>query len=152
MDHEFGSAALRESQQGWDWFSVQLDNDAELMLYQIRRVDGGKGVTASGSLIMQDGEVIRLRRDQIVIKPLRQWKSARSAAVYPMGWVVSIPSFRISLRLDPVLDNQELLTHNSTRVTYWEGAVNVNGSFDNVSVNGDGYVEMTGYDRPFRQP
>ena len=49
MDHEFGSAALRENQQGWDWFSVQLDNDAELMLYQIRRSDGTPDATSSGS-------------------------------------------------------------------------------------------------------
>src|SRR5205807_808 len=30
MDHEFGSSALRENQRGWDWFSIQLDNDSEL--------------------------------------------------------------------------------------------------------------------------
>ena len=26
MDHEFGSNQLREDQVGWDWFSIQLDN------------------------------------------------------------------------------------------------------------------------------
>ncbi len=152
MDHEFGSAALRENQQGWDWFSVQLDNDAELMLYQIRRNDGTPDVTSSGSLITPDGDVIHLTRDQIIVRSLRRWKSPRSGATYPMGWSISVPSLRISLRLDPVLDDQELMTRNSTRVTYWEGAVDVNGSFDNTSVGGQGYVEMTGYDRAFRQP
>src|SRR5207247_2069298 len=56
MDHEFGSSALRENQQGWDWFSVQLDNDSELMLYQMRRADGTPDLTSSGSLITSDGE------------------------------------------------------------------------------------------------
>ena len=70
MDHEFGSSALRESQQGWDWFSVQLDNDAELMLYQIRRKDGTPDATSSGSLISSEGNVIHLRRDQMPITPL----------------------------------------------------------------------------------
>jgi predicted secreted hydrolase len=37
MDHEFGSSQLTESQVGWDWFSVQLANNYELMLYHIRR-------------------------------------------------------------------------------------------------------------------
>jgi predicted secreted hydrolase len=63
MDHEFGSAALRETQQGWDWYSIQLDNDSELMLYVIRRVDGSPDITSSGSLIGSDGEVIPIRRD-----------------------------------------------------------------------------------------
>ena len=69
-----------------------------------------------------------------------------------MGWIVAIPKLRIELRLDPLLDDQELMTRSSTRVTYWEGAADVSGSFQNTSVNGRGYVEMTGYDRPFRQP
>ena len=152
MDHEFGSSALRENQQGWDWFSVQLDNDSELMLYQIRRADGTPDVTSSGSLITSDGDVIHLTGDQIVVRPLGRWKSSKSGATYPMRWSVSIPSLGIALRLDPLLENQELLTPSSTRVTYWEGAVDVTGSFENVSVAGQGYVEMTGYDHPFRQP
>ncbi|HSP15811.1 MAG TPA: lipocalin-like domain-containing protein [Thermoanaerobaculia bacterium] len=152
MDHEFGSAALRENQRGWDWFSVQLDNDSELMLYQIRRTDGTPDITSAGSLITSEGAVIHLRHDQFVVKPLDRWKSRQSGATYPMGWSVSVPSLAIALRLDPVLENQELITRSSTRVTYWEGAVGVTGSFQNVSVNGEGYVEMTGYDRAFRQP
>jgi predicted secreted hydrolase len=152
MDHEFGSSALRENQQGWDWFSVQLDNDAELMLYQIRRSDGSVDVASSGSFVTPDGDVIHLSRDQMNVRPLRRWKSPNSGATYPMGWSVSIPSLRITLRLDPLLENQELMTRSSTRVTYWEGAVDVTGSFDNVSVTGDGYVEMTGYDRRIIAP
>lgn len=152
MDHEFGSSSLRENQQGWDWFSVQLDNDVELMLYQIRRSDGSTDVSSSGSLITTEGDVIHLTRNQISVHPLGRWKSPKSGAAYPMRWTVSVPSLRINLRLDPLLENQELVTRGSTRVTYWEGAVDVTGSFENVSVAGQGYVEMTGYDHPYRQP
>ncbi len=152
MDHEFGSSALRESQQGWDWFSVQLDNDAELMLYQIRRKDGTADTPSSGSLISSEGNVIHLRHDQMVVTPLATWHSRKSGATYPMGWRVVIPSFGISLVLQPVMKDQELVTRASTRVTYWEGAVDVAGSFGNVAVNGRGYVEMTGYEKAFRAP
>lgn len=152
MDHEFGSSSLRGNQQGWDWFSVQLDNDTELMLSIIRRTDGTPDVTSSGSLIAQDGEVIHLRNDQIAVKPLRQWRSRGSGATYPMGWMLSVPSLNISLRLEPLLEAQELVTRRSTQITYWEGAVAITGSFGDVGVSGAGYVEMTGYDRAFRQP
>jgi predicted secreted hydrolase len=40
MDHEFSSNQLSDAQIGWDWFSVQLDNGTELMLYQIRKKNG----------------------------------------------------------------------------------------------------------------
>ena len=152
MDHEFGSSQLRESQQGWDWFSIQLDNDAELMLYQIRRTDGTPDTTSSGSLISSEGNVIHLRRDQMVITPLSTWHSTKSGATYPMGWRVAVPSFGIALVLRPLMKDQELVTRSSTQVTYWEGAVDVAGSFGNVAINGQGYVEMTGYDRAFRAP
>jgi predicted secreted hydrolase len=149
MDHEFGSSVLRENQQGWDWFSIQLDDETELMLYQIRRRDGSADVSSSGSFVTSDGTVIHIRRDQIVIEPKAKWKSPRSGAVYPMGWKVSVPSLRIALDVRPVMENQELITTGSTGVTYWEGAVDVQGSSGNVAVKGAGYVEMTGYDRPF---
>jgi predicted secreted hydrolase len=152
MDHEFGSSGLRETQQGWDWFSVQLDNDAELMLYQIRRKDGTADPASSGSLISSEGNVIHLRREQISVTATGSWHSKKSGATYPMGWRIAVPSFGIALTLQPLMKNQELVTSSSTRVTYWEGAVDAAGSFGNVAVNGRGYVEMTGYQRAFRSP
>jgi predicted secreted hydrolase len=150
MDHEFGSSALREHQQGWDWFSIQLDNDAEVMLYVIRKTDGTPDVTSSGSLITSDGRVIHIRHDQMRITPLARWKSKQSGATYPMGWRIEVPAFGVMLTLQPLLREQELITRGSTRVTYWEGAVDVSGSFSGGAVRGEGYVEMTGYDRAFR--
>jgi predicted secreted hydrolase len=152
MDHEFGSAALRENQQGWDWFSIQLDNDAELMLYVIRRTDGTPDVTSSGSVIASDGRVIHIRHDQLRITPLARWKSSKSGATYPVRWRVEVPSFNVALDVTPLMNAQELLTKGSTRVTYWEGACDVSGTFGGVGVRGDAYVEMTGYDRAFRPP
>jgi predicted secreted hydrolase len=152
MDHEFGSAVLRENQQGWDWFSIQLDNDAELMLYVIRRTDGTPDVTSSGSLISSDGRVIHIRRDQLRITPLAKWKSPKSGATYPVRWRVEVPTFDVMLNVTPLMNAQELLTKGSTRVTYWEGACDVSGTFGGVGVRGDAYVEMTGYDKAFRAP
>jgi predicted secreted hydrolase len=79
------------------------------------------------------------------ITPRSRWKSLKSGATYPMGWRVEIPSFNVALELRPVLEGQELRTGGSTRVTYWEGAVEVEGTFGGTGVRGEGYVEMTGY-------
>ncbi len=40
MDHEFFTEQLDASQIGWDWFSLQLDDNTELMLFRLRRKDG----------------------------------------------------------------------------------------------------------------
>ncbi|HVT43887.1 MAG TPA: lipocalin-like domain-containing protein [Thermoanaerobaculia bacterium] len=149
MDHEFGSSVLRENQQGWNWFSIQFDNDTELMLYQIRRADGSPDVTSSGTLVLADGNVIHLRREQFTIKPVGRWTSPRSRASYPMGWKIEVMPLDISLTIDAEFPAQELITSASTGVTYWEGAVRASGRFGGTPIRGAGYVEMTGYDRPF---
>ena len=41
FDHEFGSNVLSAQQTGWDWFSLQLDDGRELMIFQLRLKSGG---------------------------------------------------------------------------------------------------------------
>jgi predicted secreted hydrolase len=146
MDHEWGSAALRETQEGWDWFSLQFDNGTELMLYQIRRRDGTPDVTSSGSFVLVDGSVIRLTNKQFRIIPKGKWRSAKSGAVYPMGWRIEVPDLNLRLDVRERMRAQELITDASTQVTYWEGAVAVRGNLGQTSIAGRGYVELTGYE------
>ena len=145
MDHEFGSNQLREDQVGWDWFSIQLDNQTELMLYLIRRKDGSPDPYSSGTLVKADGSAKHLALKDFRIEVLDRWKSPKSGASYPMKWKVTIPSEEIALEIAPAFQDQELVTNRSTRVTYWEGAARSNGTMRNGPITGNGYVEMTGY-------
>lgn len=150
MDHEFGSVVPREEQPAWDWFSIQLDNETEIMLYLMRRPDGSVEPASAGSLVASDGRVIHLRRAQFSVTPLARWRSPRSGAVYPIRWRVEIPPLSVSLTVQPLMNAQELLTERSTSVTYWEGAASVSGTFGGTPVRGHAYVEMTGYARKKR--
>jgi len=145
MDHEFGSNQLREDQVGWDWFSIQLDNKTELMLYLMRRKDGSIDPYSSGTLVAADGLAKNLTRKDFRIEILERWKSATSGATYPMKWKVTLPGESVELEILPAFPEQELITNRSTRVTYWEGAVQIRGSTRGMPVRGQGYVEMTGY-------
>ena len=145
MDHEFGSNQLGEDQVGWDWFSIQLDNQTELMLYVLRRKDGSIDPCSSGTLINADGTTKHLSLNDFGIEVLERWKSPKSGADYPMKWKVTVPHEAIELVMAPAFPDQELITNRSTRVTYWEGAVQVSGTVRSNPVSGDGYVEMTGY-------
>jgi predicted secreted hydrolase len=149
MDHEFGSNQLREHQAGWDWFSLQLDNGMDLMFYQIRNKDGNPDPSSSGTLIFADGAHQHLRLEEVQIEVLKRWKSQKSGANYPSTWRMKVPSLGVELLLVPTVENQELMTEASTRVTYWEGSVNVEGTTGGIPVKGKAYVELTGYARPF---
>jgi predicted secreted hydrolase len=149
MDHEFGSNQLQPGQIGWDWFSLNLGDQAELMLYQIRERNGQIGPYSSGTMVFKGGVPQPLSREDFSIEVLRTWKSPRSQATYPAGWQIAIPRKNLILRLTPVLADQELMTLKSTRVTYWEGLVTVEGTYRGQPLQGQGYVEMTGYDLHF---
>ncbi len=149
MDHEFGSSQLREYQAGWDWFSFQLANGTDLMFYQIRWKDGKVDPYSSGTIIFPDGANKHLTKKEFQIEVLDQWKSSKSGAVYPSKWKIRVPDRQIELMLSPSVKDQELITKESTLVTYWEGSVKVEGRYQGSSVSGMGYAELTGYAGPF---
>ena len=149
MDHEFGSSQLREYQAGWDWFSIRLANGMELMFYQIRWKDGKVDPYSSGTIILPDGTHQHLTKKEFQIEVLDQWKSPKSSAVYPSKWKIKVLGHQIELTLSPTVKDQELITKESTRVTYWEGSVKVEAKYQGSSINGMGYAELTGYAEPF---
>ena len=145
MDHEFGSNQLRDDQVGWDWFSIQLDNRTEIMLYLIRHNDGSPDPYSSGTFVAPDGTRRHLQLKDFRVEVLDRWKSPKSGASYPMKWKVTIPGEDLELEILPAFQDQELITNRSTRVTYWEGAVTLSGTMRQKAMKGSGYVEMTGY-------
>ncbi|MDE2905412.1 MAG: carotenoid 1,2-hydratase [Acidobacteriota bacterium] len=144
MDHEFGTSFLEPAQAGWDWFSIQLDDGTDLMVYVMRRTDGARDPRSSGTLVAPEGTV-HLRVDDFRLTPGRRWTSPASGAAYPVTWRVEIPPHALDLEVRAAVDAQELETGRSTGVTYWEGAINVRGTRNGVPVAGSGYLEMTGY-------
>ena len=152
MDHEFGSNQLAENQTGWDWFSLQLSDGTEVMLYVLRRADGTVEPNSSGSFVAKDGATRHLMLKDFTVTPSgKTWKSPATGGAYPQGWTVRIPSESLELTITPVQPNQELATDQSTGVAYWEGASTVSGIRAGKPLTGQAYVEMTGYAKPFKQ-
>lgn len=145
MDHEFGSADLGEDLVGWDWFSIQLDNGCELMLYRLRRADGSTEPASSGTLVDGDGRTRHLALKDFSMEPTAFWMSPKTNARYPQRWHIVIPPLDLSLDIAPQLAGQELVTSRSTHVSYWEGAVEISGTSRGLPLRGQGYMELTGY-------
>jgi predicted secreted hydrolase len=145
MDHEFGSADLDKNLVGWDWFSLQLDDQRELMLYRLRRADGSAHPASSGTLIDRDGHGHHLLIGDFTLEPISYWTSPVSKARYPQRWRLTIPSQQLSLELVPRMAEQELSPKRSTQITYWEGAIETTGTAQGKPIHGQGYMELTGY-------
>ena len=152
MDREFGTWKPTENQKGWDWFSIQLDNDSELMCYQLRNGKGEPSPFSSGSFVEPDGTSTVLRADEFAIEVVGYWTSPNSGATYPSGWRLRVPSRDLDLEITPVLKNQELDTRGTTMIVYWEGSCRVRGTSSGKDVSGRAYVELVGYDRSHDEP
>jgi predicted secreted hydrolase len=141
MDHQWGNFIVPSASiGGWDWYSLQLDDRSELMLYVLR---GPTDSPVFGSLVHPDGQVEEVDPSAVHAEPLGHWTSPHTGAVYPSGWHITFPGH--DLVLTPQLQDQELYFPEAppgSVPTYWEGAVSITGS-----TTGQGYVELTGYAR-----
>ena len=138
MDHEFSTSALGEDAQGWDWFGLIFDDNTEVMVGQIRQVDGGMEPTFGGLYIYSDGSTRYLDSSDFSIAVTDTWRSPHSEAEYPAGWEITVRGEDdFSILVSPLQADQEL---HSANIVYWEGAVAISGD-----KTGYGYAELTGY-------
>jgi predicted secreted hydrolase len=145
MDHQWGNF-LSIGGGGWDWYSIQLNNNTEMMLYFLHDANGNTSSTYA-DYIGANGQDYLIPVNVIQDTALDHWVSPTTGARYPSGWklTVNYPHVRVSLTITPLLKNQELVVFSSTGNSYWEGAVGIQGQFQGAPIQGEGYVELTGY-------
>jgi predicted secreted hydrolase len=76
---------------------------------------------------------------------LDRWVSPTTGADYPAGWRIEIPADDLTIELSPTVADQELDTRATTGVIYWEGSQDVRATRAGRPLEGEGYVELTGY-------
>jgi predicted secreted hydrolase len=144
MDHEFFSESMDPNESGWDWVSLQLDDNSEVMLYRLRHKGGSVDPYSSGSYIDPEGKCVFLSANDFTMTPVGEsWTSPETEAVYPIRWRVAIPALGMDTEITTPLANQEMT--GSVGPNYWEGAIDVKGRRGHNDLRGVGYLEMTGY-------
>jgi len=151
MDHEFFTHQLEAQQSGWDWFSLQLENGTELMLFRLRRMDGSLDPYSAGTYIDQQGRARNLKVSDFSLVPGRTWISPVTHGRYPVEWTLQVPPLGWKASIRTALDQQELTSTGSLSPVYWEGAIEILGTNREKPVKGVGYLEMTGYAGPGMQ-
>ncbi len=126
LDHEWSSQYMAAGATGWDWCGINLDDGGALMAFRMRDKESKTAFAPPG----------------VSFEVLREWKSPRTGTNYPVAMMVNN-----ELRLEPLMDDQELDARASTGTIYWEGAVR---AFRGDRQVGRGYLELTGYWRPMK--
>jgi predicted secreted hydrolase len=137
MDHQWADVPY-EKKVKWNWFSLQLDNDTQIMCYELTLKDRKKYLA---NLIDKAGKC--KYTEDVIIKPLgKVWTSEKTGAGYPLWWNIRIPSWKIDLETKPLIENQEMIF---SIINYWEGPIDVSGKMSNQDISGGGFMELVGY-------
>ncbi|WP_396587105.1 lipocalin-like domain-containing protein [Bermanella sp. R86510] len=138
LDREWSSQPLAKDQQGWDWFSIQLESGYSLMIFRLRHAD--KNYYHSGTWIHPDGTTQTLTNKDIILTPTENEKlelQQNRTITVPTKWTLVIPSLQKNWRIQARYNNQYL----DALFPYWEGPIVVSGDD-----KGEGYLEMMGYE------
>ena len=131
LDREWSSQPLEADQEGWDWFSLHLDDGHRLMAFRLR----GGAPFAYASWITPDGTLIPYGADDLTLEPLG---SARVAGRdVPVRWRLTLAPEEVDLTVEA----ENPMAWQGTLFPYWEGPVRASGSHE-----ARGYLEMTGYE------
>jgi len=141
FDHQWGD--FQVNQLGWDWFALQLDDGADLMIYQLFDTSG-LPVLRSGTLT-KGGTTTLLSAADFKVTNTGYWVSPNTGIKYPMGWTLDLPRQAISLRIAPVSSDSEFDGRTTSYKVYWEGAVRISGT-----QMGRGFAELSGYRKDTR--
>ncbi|MEZ9040008.1 MULTISPECIES: lipocalin-like domain-containing protein [unclassified Vibrio] len=134
IDREWSSQFLLDSQQGWDWFALRLNDKTSLVMFQLRNSTTGEASYANARLMQQDGSGIAISQQEITLTAINQTEI--DGRDYPTEWQISIPSQQIELTVSALNPNAKM----PLSVPYWEGPIVIKGSHF-----GAGYMELTGY-------
>lgn len=142
LDHQWGRWAWT-SIRGWTWMALQLNNGVQLSVADFR---GTHSRVRLASVLLKNGRLLTL--PNLAIRSTGTWRSPHSGAVYPSGWVVTIPRLHAVLHVSPTVKDQEMTVPGQLPISYWEGSGHIAGTFKGKAVTGLSYTELTGYAGP----
>jgi len=133
FDREWGSQMLAEDQQGWDWFSLRLNENTALMVYRIRSTETDY---LYASVMRRDGSIRTLSSEDIVLENSKSVYLGTDST-YPESFSIEIAQEAIDIEVT-VINKKQIMRFG---IEYFEGMVSFSGSHQ-----GQGFLEMTGYD------
>jgi predicted secreted hydrolase len=136
QDHQWGDFA---GSGGWTWFSTQLSNGTQYMLYFLHDASGNI-VQKVGTLVNADGSTVNLDPSEITDTPLGTWTSPTTGITYPQNWQITVPGGQFTVT---ALEANQELSVPFVNTGYWEGDSSVAGTINGAAITGQAYAEIT---------
>lgn len=139
----------------YEWFSIKLDDNREIMAGDTWDRATGKMCTSfsNGINILDSNGNLEILEDYTITQ-LDFWTDPLSGRRFAIQWQITEPTKSIDLIITPKYANQ-MMHATKDGVTmqwladlipgscFWEGVCTVSGSIDGVPVFGDAFVELT---------
>jgi predicted secreted hydrolase len=138
FDHQYGNFATAYG--SWNWFSIQLLDGTQYMIYQIKD-STGTIVEKAGTKVNADGTTVDLDGNSLSVQALGSWTSPATGLTYSSGWRLNVPGGQFTII--PQRKDQEVAWPDAPGGAYWEGTSSVVGSVGGNPVAGQGYTEIT---------
>ena len=119
---------------GWEWFSVQLDNGADIAAIRIFHPLTDGVAAQSANVSRPDGTAAVLPR--FSARRIASWRSPETGLAYGVRWRIQSPGV-FSLLVEAVIAGQEVVGG------LWEGECRVAGEWEGERVSGKAYVERS---------
>jgi predicted secreted hydrolase len=141
MDHQWMDSL---SERGWDWFSVQLDNNTEVIFWQIVNTD--ETIDSRDLTIMFPDNSVYHTRD-LTMERVDSWVSTETGNGYGIIWRVQEEVHDLDLEIIVRYPEQEVRVLEDFEdididFDFWEGGTTVSGHLAGEEVTGTGYAEL----------
>jgi len=133
LDREWSSQPLSDTQDGWDWFSLQFEDGARMMGFGLR--DRSGEVYTAATWIEPDGTTTPYPDGALRLTPLATARVAGRDV--PVEWRLDLPDRGLSIETRAINPQSWM----DVSFAYWEGPITFTGSHQGI-----GYLEMTGYE------
>nr|MDA8211568.1 hypothetical protein [Clostridia bacterium] len=137
LDHQFGNFGPVPGSQGYEWFSIQLDNGVDIICYNIW--ENGQVVTPL--CCWMDDQMATHCTDTFELTPLDFWTDAQGRR-YAKRWRVKHPVSGpaiFDILIQTTMDDQKInfLLYEGTTI------VPAGSTYNGQPVQGVGYAELT---------
>ena len=139
MDHQWMDAL---AEKGWQWFSIQLDDQTDIICWNIVSLDG---IVESSDLTMMRPDGTLYHTTDIELVSSDSWESPLTEQLYGTTWNLHESKNAVDLDIFARLPQQEIiLLKDVPSYTWqiWEGGTTVSGQIDGSTVSGIGYAEL----------
>lgn len=140
LDRLWGDLPMPGGPLAYDRLILQLGDGTDLSLLRSHRPEAPEIATLDGLIVHASGDRETFSGDRVSMVPTAHWPAPGADTGYPVAW--RIRGSGLDLRVVPLIEDQA----PDFDLPMWLGAMRVLGTHGDAAVEGQGTLQMTGYE------